>query len=215
MRKGFTLIEMLVVIGIIMVLIGASIGSYSAVTRSAEKAKCRELVAQVATALTTLYQREGGWPKALAMQGKTDGKLDEKACMAFRTADSDGKYTSKYYSLNFDDNGNPAGYDRFGIVTPWAFDVIKRGGKGVSLTTQVSTSKHGPQTVDDHILHYALDLDGDGIIEGASVGGESVDVRATAIVWCAGKDGYIERYSKGQKGDDVYSWTPGQTKKVK
>ena len=204
MRKGFTLIEMLVVIGIIMVLIAASIGSYSAVTRSAEKARCRELVAQVATALTTLYQREGGWPKALALQGKTDGKLDEKACMAFRTTDSDGKYTSKYYSLNFDaENGNLAGYDRFGIVTPWAYEVIKRGGKGVTLTTQVSSSKHGPQYVDDHILHYALDLDGDGIIEGASVGGEQLDVRATAIVWCIGKDGYIN------------SWTSGQTKKVK
>ena len=205
MKRGFTLVEMLVVIGIIMVLIGASIGSYSAVTRSAEKAKCRELVAQVATALATLYQREGGWPKALAMQGKTDGKLDEKAARALK----------EYYSLNFDDNGNLMGYDRFGIVTPWAQDIIKRGGKGVSLSTQVSTSKHGPQYIDDHILHYALDLDGDGIIEGVSVGGEAVDIRATAAVWCAGKDGYMEKYSKGLKGDDVYSWAPGQTKKVK
>ena len=199
------MIEMLVVIGIIMVLIGASIGSYSAVTRSAEKAKCRELVAQVATALTTLYQREGGWPKALAMQGKTDGKLDERSAKALK----------EYYSLNVDDSNNLVGYDRFGIVTPWAHDVIKRGGKGVSLTTQVSSSKHGAQTVDDHILHYALDLDGDGIIEGMSVGGEAVDIRATAAVWCAGKDGYMEKYSKGLKGDDIYSWTPGQTKKVK
>ena len=54
MKKGFTLIEMLVVIGIIAALIAAAIGSYSGVTRAAEKAKCRELVAQVATALTTL-----------------------------------------------------------------------------------------------------------------------------------------------------------------
>ena len=205
MRKGFTLIEMLVVIGIIMVLIGASIGSYSAVTRSAEKAKCRDLVVQVATALATLYQREGNWPKILALQGKTDGKLDAETAVAIK----------EFYAFNVDENGKLAGYDRFGIVTPWAYDVIKRGGKNVSLTTQVSSSKHGPQTVDDHIFHYALDLDGDGIIAGASVGGESVDVRATVIVWCAGKDGYIEAYSKGLKGDDVYSWTPGQTKKVK
>ena len=205
MRRGFTLIEMLVVIGIIAALIAATLGSYSAVTRSAEKAKCRELVAQVAMALAMLYQNEGNWPKRLAVQGKTDGKLDAETAIVLKG----------YYSLNVDDNGKLIGYDRFGIVSPWAHDVIKRGGNGVSLTTRVSTSKHGPQTIDDHILHYALDLDGDGIIEGASVGGERVDVRATAIVWCAGKDGYMEKYSRGQKGDDVYSWAPGQAKSVK
>lgn len=205
MRKGFTLIEMLVTIGIIVLLVSASIGSYSAVTRSAEKAKCRELVAQVATAMATLYQREGNWPKALAVRGKTDGRLDAETAVALKD----------YFSLNVDDSGKLVGYDRFGIVTPWAQTVIKRSGRDATLATVVSVSKHGEQTVEDHILHYALDLDGDGIIAGASVGGEKVDVRATVIVWCAGKDGYLETYSRGQKGDDVYSWTPGQTKQVK
>lgn len=205
MKKGFTLIEMLVVIGIIAALIAAAIGSYSGVTRAAEKAKCRELVAQVATALTTLYQREGNWPKLLALQGKTDGRLDAETAVALKG----------YFGLNVDDSGKLAGYDRFGIVTPWAQAVIKRGGREASLDTVVSAGKHGEMTVKDHILHYALDLDGDGIIDGALVGGESVDVRATAIVWCGGKDGYVEPYSKGVKRDDVHSWTPGQTQKVK
>ena len=205
MKKGFTLIEMLVVVGIIAALIAAAIGSYSGVTRAAEKAKCRELVAQVATALATLYQREGNWPKILALQGKTDGKLDAETAIALKD----------YFGLNVDDNGKLAGYDRFGIVTPWAQTVIKRTGKEATTKTVVSASKHGDHTVDDHILHYAIDLDGDGIIDGAMVGGESVDVRATAIVWCAGKDGYMEPYSKGVKRDDVHSWTPGQTQKVK
>ena len=205
MKKGFTLIEMLVVVGIIAALIAAAIGSYSGVTRAAEKAKCRELVAQVATALATLYQREGNWPKILALQGKTDGKLDAETAIALKD----------YFGLNVDDNGKLAGYDRFGIVTPWAQTVIRRNGKDATLQMTVSASKHGEHTVDDHILHYAIDLDGDGIIDGAMVGGESVDVRATAIVWCAGKDGYMEPYSKGVKRDDVHSWTPGQTQKVK
>ena len=205
MRRGFTLIEMLVVIGIIAALVAASIGAYSGVTRAAEKAKCRELVAQVATAMATLYQREGNWPKLLAQQGKTDGRLDADTAVALKD----------YFSLNVDDSGKLVGYDRFGIVTPWAQAVIKRTGKGATLETMVSASKHGEQKIVDHILHYALDLDGDGIIEGASVGGEKVDVRAAVIVWCAGKDGYLEPYSRGLKGDDVYSWTPGQTKQVK
>lgn len=44
MKKGFTLVEMLVVIGIIVILLGASIGGFSKMTKSAERAKARELV---------------------------------------------------------------------------------------------------------------------------------------------------------------------------
>ena len=206
MKRGFTLIEMMVAIGIIAVLVAAMVGSYSSFTHTAEKAKCRELVFQVATALTTLYEREGNWPKILAVQGKTDGKLDADTAIALKN----------YYSLSVGSNGKLAGYDRFGIISPWALDVVKRGGNSVSLDTRVSTSKKGgAQTIDDHILHFALDLDGDGIIEGAMIGGEAVDVRATAIVWCAGRGGFMEPYSKGLKGDGVYSWSSGQTKKVK
>lgn len=217
-RKGFTLIEMLVVIGIIAVLIGASIGGYSAMTKSAEKARCQELVTNVATALTALFQEEGSWPKALAREGSTDGKLDEDVAKALVF---NRRYGRKYFSLTTD-GSKLGGHDRFGIVTPWAQAVIKAQGKSAS-----KSSKVGSKTVDDHILHYALDLDGDGRIIGASVGGQAINVRATAIVWCCGKDGVIDPYPYGQGGgthakgsssgvpggktDDVYSWTPAQT----
>ena len=207
MKKAFTLIEMLVVMGIIAVLIGASIGGYSAMTKSAERARCQELVSNVATALTALFQDEGVWPKRLAREGSTDGKLDENTAYALV---ANGR---SYFSLT--KNGDKlGGHDRFGILTPWAQAVVKRMGSSAS-----KGSKVGSMTVDDHILHYALDLDGDGKILGASVGGQSVDVRATAIVWCCGKDGKIDPYPHvsgggGGKTDDVYSWTPAQTRDV-
>ena len=208
MKRGFTLVEMLVVIGIIAVLVGASIGGYSAVTKSAEKAKCQELVSNVATALTAMFQQEGVWPKRLAAQGKTDGKLDAQTAYALVAGQT------AYFSLT--KKGNQlAGNDRFGIVTPWAAAAIKRAGASASLGTAI-----GSMTVDDHILHYALDLDGDGKILGASVGGQAVDIRATAAVWCGGKDGVISPYpyagggKGGGKCDDVWSWTPGQTRDV-
>jgi hypothetical protein len=126
----------------------------------------------------------------------------------------------KYFSLTVQ-NGKLAGLDRFGIVSPWATAVIKRKGSMASLSDVVSSSPaHGSMTIKDHILHYALDLDGDGVIKGASVGGQMIDVRATAIVWCGGRDGFIDPYpfaGGGRRGnsDDVYSWTPGQTRSVK
>lgn len=215
-RKGFTLIEMLVVIGIIAILIGASLAGYSSMTRTADRARCQELVSNAATALTALFQNEGSWPKRLAKNGATDGKLDEDAAYALV---SNGR---SYFSLT-KDGSKLGGHDRFGIVTPWAQSVIKSLGTSAS-----KSSKVGSMTVDDHILHYALDLDGDGRILGASVGGKSIDVRATAIVWCGGRDGVIDPYpygdggsggkgsasKSGKRSDDVYSWTPAQTRDV-
>lgn len=216
-HKGFTLVEMLVVIGIIAILIGASIGGFSAMTKSAERAKCQELVANTATALTALFQQEGAWPKRLAQNGATEGKLDAKTAYALVAG------TTKYMSLTVK-NGQLSGTDRLGIVTPWAQAKIKRLGTGASEGSKVS----GDATIDDHVFRYALDLDGDGIIEGANVGGKAVNIRATAAVWCCGRDGVISPYPYGggasaagaNKGtssrcDDVWSWTPGQTRDVK
>jgi prepilin-type N-terminal cleavage/methylation domain-containing protein len=216
MKKGFTLIEMLVVIGIIAVLVGASIGGFSAMTRTAEKAKCQELVSNVATALTVMFQQEGAWPRTLAQNGASDGRLDAKTAYALVAK---GR---TYLSLSHS-GGKLIGNDRFGVMSPWAASLVKRKGNAASLSDVVGVSPQGGQmTVQDHILHYALDLDGDGIIQGASVGNQVIDVRATAIVWCGGKDGFVVPYPYAEggqrnsgKNDDVYSWTPGQTKGVK
>jgi prepilin-type N-terminal cleavage/methylation domain-containing protein len=209
MRKGFSLVEMLVVLGIIAVLVGASVGGYSSITKAAERAKCQELVSNVATALTAMFQQEGAWPKRVAgaPNAGSDGRLDEVVSYAFVRG-------TKYLSLNHK-SGALIGLDRLGIVSPWATAVMRRAGVNASLTTVVSKGNDGDRTIDDHLLHFAVDLDGDGIIEGANVGGESVDVRATAIVWCAGKDGKMEPYSRGRRKDDVYSWSPGQARSVK
>lgn len=201
--KGFTLIEMLVVIGIIVVLTGASIAGFGKMRASAERAKVQELVSNTATALTALFQQEGVWPKRLlANSGMGDGLLDENA--AFPLA----KRGSLSLTMNSDETAL-GGLDRFGVVDPWGAAVIKRRGTSASAEDSVSSTA----TVKDHILHYAIDVDGDGVVE-ASVGGESIRVRASAIVWGAGKDGKIERYSVGIKKDDIYSWTPGMARKA-
>ena len=204
-KKGFTLIEMLVVIGIIGILIAAGIGAFSRMTRTAERQRCQELVANTATALAALFNENGSWPKALlANGGARDGELDERAAYPLAKGG--------YMTLSSDSGaGRLTGYDKFGVVSPWAQALIKAKGTSAALSSKVP----GGGTIKDHILHYALDVDGDGIIDGASVGGESINVRATVIVWAAGQDGKIEPYRRGLKSDDVYSWTYGQTQHVK
>lgn len=203
-RRGFTLVEMLVVIGIIAMLMGVMLAGVSVFVKSAEKARCQELVANAAVALTALYQKEGAWPRALISAQNTERGLDEKAAVPL----AKGGYMS--LTMN-NDKTQLAGYDKFGVVTPWAFSVIKRKGSSASLSTRISSGG----TIQSHILHYAIDLDGDGVIPDVQVGGETIAVRATAVVWCCGKDGKMEPYTRGLKGDDVYSWTIGQTREVR
>ena len=202
-RRGFTLIEMLVVIAIVATLMGVTLASASKFIKSADKARCQELVANTATALTALYQKDGSWPRALIKGHNGNHLLDENAALPLAKG--------KFMTLTLNSSGTQlSGYDRFGVVSPWAFTVIKNHGTSASLSTKVS----GGGTIQDHILRYALDLDGDGVVEGVPVGGETIDIRATAVVWCCGKDGKFETYAAGLKKDDVYSWTVGQTREV-
>ena len=203
-RRGFTLIEMLVVIGIIATLMGVMLASVSKFLKSAEKARCQELVANTSTALVSLFQKEGSWPRALIKGHNSNNILDENAALPLAQGG--------YMTLTMNSSKTQlSGYDRFGVISPWAFTVLKRRGSSTSLSTKVPSGG----TIQDHILRYALDLDGDGVIESVPLGGETVDIRATAAVWCCGKDGVIEAYSIGLRKDDVYSWTVGQTKEVR
>lgn len=205
MKKGFTLVEMLVVMGIIAVLVGATIGGYSKFAKTAERTRCQELVSNTATALAAVFQNHGIWPRVLRNGAQGDGRLT--ATVAYPLASSLSLTTS---------NGTLSGYDQMGVVSPWAAAVIKHraNGKGKNAVSE-STPVPSGGTVGDHVLHFAIDFDGDGIIEGVDVGGETLDIRATAAVWCCGKDGRLEPYSQGLRSDDVYSWTKGQTQDVR
>ena len=196
-KPAFTLIEMLVVIGIIAVLIAGSLGGYSAMTKSAERTKAQELVHNVTTALTVMYQKEGAWPKRL-VTGMTAGVLDET--VAYPLA------KGGYLSLNRDDDAKRLiGFDRFGVVTPWAAQAIKKAGTGGGTGLMVS----GGSSVAQHILRYAIDTDGDGITVIDNLGG--IKVRATACVWCCDREGNVGTPNKaGRSKNGIFSFNADQ-----
>lgn len=201
-QRGFTLVEMLVVMGIIAVLIGAGLTGYNAAIAKAQTAKAVELVHEVATALGQVYQKDNAWPRSIISEGtKTGGQLNEQVggilakrgalSLDYRAVEQDGV---KHYVLT--------GINKFGLVSPWAAEVVKKRIKTgqLSLTTKVPTGG----TIEDHRLRFAIDDDGDGRVDVGGDGLANEKIRASFCVWCAGRDGKF-----GTK-DDVKSWSEGQ-----
>lgn len=211
MKKGFSLVEMLIVIGIIAILTGSTVAAFSSMTKRAQITKARELVLNTNTALTALYQNKGYWPNSIFKgdvgsfgEMKLDGtaavSLARNNLMSLTTTKTIDKSTEiEMYKLS--------GLDRFGIVDPWAMDAIKRVDVKMSSARGIKVRTGG--TVEDHVLRFAVDEDGDGITE-VKLKDVTVQVRAVACVWSCGPDGVFQPYSKAGRSDDVYSWTKSQ-----
>ena len=206
-NRGFTLIEMLVVIGIIAVLSGALMIGFGRVTRSAQRAKAAELVSQAAQALVIARQKNDNvWPSVL--NGASGGGDGAGMGMLVGVAEKFAEYKLLSVACRnwAKEDYTPIGVSRVGVVDPWAEAVLKRDSEA-----NVGSKVPSGGTVQDHIIYFAVDGDGDGITT-ASVGGQQVNVRAEAIAWCAGADGKIAPYSQRGRSDDIYSWDKAKEK---
>ncbi len=210
-KRGFSLVEMLVVIGIISVLSGALIMGIDRVRKTAQRSKAQEIVSNTATALGIIFQKEMGWPQLLLnWSGK---QLEAEPSHVFVRFNLLGlSYDSKSYNASKRSGIiKLVGADRCGVVDPWATAVLKRKTSSTErdgLALKVDTGG----TVQDHILWFAIDDDGDGITEVNIPGSPAIRVRASACVWSAGADGVLGKYGRRDKAadDDVYSWSRGQ-----
>ena len=205
MKRGFTLVEMLIVIGIIAILTGAAMTGFRGAVEKAQAAKCQELVHNVSTALVKVFQDNGSWPSRIISAGQGSGEM---------TAEIGGELARrKALSLNYrlvenEETGEKVyklvGLDQCGVVSPWAAEVIKR--KAANGNVSLNELVPGGGTIRDHVLRFSIDDDEDGLVKVSYEGGKSVTVRASAAVWCCGRDG------KFGTRDDIKSWAKGQEK---
>ena len=205
-RGGFTIIELLVVIGIMMVLAAVLLTGISKVKKTAANAKAQDLVSNAATAINQVLQTERNWPgRMIKASQAADPLLDQDACQAL--------IKHKVYSLSYKKQGDIyalTGVDRFGIADPWAAQFLK-----THPSAGIGSKVPGGGTVREHILRFAIDDDYDGICE-VKIGGKNLRVRANVAVWSCGLNGKFEDYGhagRAEGTDDLYSWTPGQVEK--
>ena len=209
-RRGFTLIEMLVVIAIIAVLTAAGLIGYGGAIKAAQRARGNEIVHDFQVALTMALQQEDEWPRPILAEGsKGDGLATAEV----------GAWLGKHGLYAFGTILNPEEKDvakkrlqvsqaeEFGVLTPWGEAVAKKLVASGTLSPGTRVPSGG--TINDHILRFAVDDDLDGItkVGHAATGSgskSSKEVRASACVWCCGFDGKF-----GTK-DDICSWAEGQ-----
>jgi len=206
-NKGFTLIEILVVIGIIAILSGALMMGFGRMTGSAQRAKATELVSQAAQTLVIMRQNEKNkrWPSVVSFGGADGDGKGMVVDVARKLAEL--KLLNVACKNREKKDYTPVGISRCGVVDPWAEAVLKR-----NVNADLGTKVPSGGTVQNHIIYFAVDEDGDGITT-ASVGGQQVNVRAEAITWCAGADGVIAPYAQRGRSDDIYSWDKAKEKR--
>ena len=224
-RTGFTLIEMMVVIGIIAILAAALTGGYSHVVKSAQRAKAVEAVSNAKTALEQLYiKRENTWPREI-IEARTEGGyqvMDDKVAKVlfkYGLLNVDGKKVGSSGKLESD--YALRGVDRCGIADPWAQDELRRVGNSVDGNALLTIDVSSGGKVQDHLIYFAVDQNDDGFVE-KSEGAPVNKVRAKVITWCAGPDGGLGDCSTDKRGkvsvngrtvsngDNIYSWQRAQ-----
>jgi prepilin-type N-terminal cleavage/methylation domain-containing protein len=202
---GFTMVEMLVVIGILGILSAALLSMFGSVKEKARNLQAQNLVGEVATAFTRYLQDHRVWPAewsgALEMDAQVCRVLQSERLMdvtPFKRR-ANGTLTAEEDKTSL---------DRFGLLDPWAQLALKRAmRKGMSTVASTDEVSRG-RTFANHRIQYRLDKNYDGFVDNTEGSPQGVRVRAAVLVWSRGPDGKddfdqdVARYPK----DDSLSW---------
>jgi len=203
-NKGFTLVEMLVVIGVIGLLIGVLTTGFSYAQTLAWQARSQELVSNVATAMGTYLLNERSWPDEFL---RSNGNVNNEVCKVLQQAN-----LLDVTTVQSDGTINQNSPERFGLFSPWGQRIIRR----MPLVTASLGSLPADAELKKHILQFRVDVDLDGKIDSSdaalgTIPGKGEPIRASVIVWSCGPQGKAD----GQTGakdapDNRQSWSGAQ-----
>jgi prepilin-type N-terminal cleavage/methylation domain-containing protein len=203
-NKGFTLVEMLVVIGIIGLLIGVLTTAFIHGQTLAWQARSQELASNVATALGTYLLNEKSWPDEIL---RSNGVVNNEVCKVLQEADLLDVTTVKS-----DGTINQNSPERFGLFSPWGQRIIR---KKPMMTASLGALPADAE-LQRHMLQFRVDVNLDGKIDSSDAGlgtipGNGAPIRATAIVWSCGPQGKADGETGAKNPqDNRQTWTAGQ-----
>jgi prepilin-type N-terminal cleavage/methylation domain-containing protein len=198
-RSGFTLTEMLVVLGIIGLLTASLLGAFGYLKTTAWQSRAQSQVHLVATALTIHLQNERSWPAELVAREE----FDEEACWVLQNYKLLDVTTWKNHAAGERNKNSP---DRYGLLDPWGKATMRRK----------PTAEEGE--VRDHRIQYRLDKNYDGFVDASEGSPQGLKVRASVLVWTRGPDGKDDFNSTNPKArgrypyDDRLSWAHAAAK---
>jgi prepilin-type N-terminal cleavage/methylation domain-containing protein len=182
-NKGFTLVEMLVVMGLIGLLVAMMTGAFQYVQSTARQTQAQELVSNVATALTIYLQREGSWPQEILNSG---GVMNNQVCKVLQQA-----RLLDVTTVKSDGNINQNSPERFGLLSPWGQRILRSSPK---MTAALGGLPADP-LLKRHMVQFRVDINLDGKIDSSndsllgSIPGQGSVIRTSAIAWTCGPKG--------------------------